>query len=323
MLKDKILELLLKSGGYLSGEELGEKLGVSRAAVWKAIAKLKEQGYHIEAVTNKGYCLKGSSDLLNSAEIQHKLQTSIIGQKVYFFDYTTSTNDEARKLAIAGEAEGALIIAESQTAGKGRLGRQWVTLPGTGIWMSLILRPDIAPIEASRLTLLAGLCVCKAVRKCTGLEALIKWPNDVYIHNKKICGILTEMNSELDKVHFIILGIGINVNVEVFPEELRNVATSLQIEAGHPFIRKEIVQAFLEFFEKAYFQYVNKGPNADFIEEYESLCMTIGHFVHVLSRTPFDGKAVGIDKEGELIVEKENGERVVVFSGEVSIRNIE
>ena len=224
----KILEELKKTESYISGEELGEKLGVSRAAIWKGIQKLKEQGYEIEAVSNKGYHIVRNQDLYNGIEIEEVCNTTKIAKEVYFYEQTDSTNNCIRKLAKEGKKEGVVAVAEIQTAGKGRRGKGWQSPKGTGIWMSMLLTPNITPPEAPVLTLLAGLAVCRAVRQQTGLTAMIKWPNDILISNKKICGILTELYAEMDSVHFVITGIGINVNTEVFPEELQKTATSLK-----------------------------------------------------------------------------------------------
>lgn len=320
---ETLLEMLKKSNDYLSGEELGEKLGVSRAAIWKMIAKLKAMGYEIESSTKKGYRLFSLPDLLNQVEVQDGLNTKKIGHTIVFYEETTSTNDMARKLAEEGYPDGTVVIAEQQTGGKGRMGRQWKSQKGTGIWMSILLRPDIPPKSASKLTLIAGLCVCKAVRSVTGLEAGIKWPNDVLIGNKKICGILTEMNAEMDQIHSIVVGIGINVNITEFPDELQQKATSLYLASGKKFSRKEILQKTLEEWEIAYQEYQKDQNLNAFYQEYETYCITLNQEVQVIAKEPFFGKAIGLNPEGELIVEKENGEKVVVFSGEVSIRKQE
>ncbi len=316
----RLLRLLKESNDYISGSELGERLQVSRSAVWKEIKKLKEEGYVIDAVTNKGYLLKKEPDILRAENITEELDTVFMGQNVYCVKETTSTNDEVRRLALAGAPEGTLVTAESQNAGKGRLGRRWESPKGDGIWMSVLLKPDILPTKASKLTLIAGLSVCRAVRKVTGLPADIKWPNDVLIHGKKFVGILTEMNAEMEKVNFIIVGIGINVNIENMPREIENAATSLQIEGGRRYDRVSIIKEVMSEFERCYLSYVSDNSFVSFLEEYEALCITLGRDVNVLGRNPFSGKAVSVNKDGELIVEREDGTRETVFSGEVSIR---
>lgn len=316
----KVLKLLKETNGYLSGEELGKKLNVSRTAVWKAISKLKEEGYEIEAVTNKGYRLIHEGDILNESEIKQNLNTKYLGQKVCCYDEVDSTNNVARKLALEGYPQGTIVLTKRQNAGKGRMGKIWNSPESGGIWMSMILMPHMQPKEAPLFTLTAGLCVCKAIRKITGLNAEIKWPNDILIKGKKICGILTEMNAEMEKINFIIIGIGINVNIDCFPEELSNVATSLEIESKRKWKRKEIIKELLIEFEKYYELYQQNNDFTIFLDDYKKLCVTIGKNVHVFAKEAFDGKAIDVTKEGELIVEKENGEITVVFSGEVSIR---
>ena len=318
----KILEELKKTESYISGEELGEKLGVSRAAIWKGIQKLKEQGYEIEAVSNKGYHIVRNQDLYNGIEIEEVCNTTKIAKEVYFYEQTDSTNNCIRKLAKEGKKEGVVAVAEIQTAGKGRRGKGWQSPKGTGIWMSMLLTPNITPPEAPVLTLLAGLAVCRAVRQQTGLTAMIKWPNDILISNKKICGILTELYAEMDSVHFVITGIGINVNTEVFPEELQKTATSLKIEKGETISRKNIIMAVIEEFEKIYLQYEKECSFLPFREEYKKYCINVGKELQVLSKQPFIAKGIDITEQGELLVQKQTGEKVVVFSGEVSIRNI-
>ncbi len=318
----KILEELKKTDEYISGEELGERLGVSRAAIWKSIQKLKQKGYIIEAISNKGYYLVPEQDLYNAIEIKEALNTKLIGKQLYFCDEVDSTNNDIRKRAREGEKEGTVVVAEIQTAGKGRRGKTWQSPKGTGIWFSILLRPNITPPEAPLLTLLAGLAVCRAVQQQTGLEAQIKWPNDILIAGKKICGILTELDAEMDSVHFIITGIGINVNIESFPEELQQTATSLKIEKGENISRKKILIAVIEEFEKIYLQYEKECSFLTFREEYKKNCINIGKELKVLSKQPFTAKGIDITEQGELIVEKSTGERVTVLSGEVSIRNI-
>ncbi len=318
----KILEELKKVESYISGEELGEKLGVSRAAIWKGIQKLKEQGYEIEAVSNKGYHIIQNQDLYNGIEIKEVCNTTKIAKEVYFYEQTDSTNNCIRKLAKEGKKEGVVAVAEIQTAGKGRRGKGWQSPKGTGIWMSMLLTPNITPPEAPVLTLLAGLAVCRAIRQQTGLTAMIKWPNDILISNKKICGILTELYAEMDSVHFVITGIGINVNTEVFPDELQKTATSLKIEKGESISRKNMIKAVIEEFEKIYLQYEKECSFLPFREEYKKYCINIGKELQILSKQPFIAKGVDITEQGELLVQKQTGEKVVVFSGEVSIRNM-
>ena len=216
-MKNEILKCLKQTDGYVSGQELCERLGVSRTAVWKVIRQLEAEGYEIEAVRNRGYRLHDSADILNEAEIRAVLTSQWLGQNVKFLEEIDSTNNEAKRNAENGAKDGTLYITESQTGGRGRRGRQWVSPSGSGIWMTLLLRPQINPANASMLTIVAAMAVTMAIRRAvaeTGadVECHIKWPNDVVINKKKVCGILTEMSAELDCIHYVVIGIGINVN---------------------------------------------------------------------------------------------------------------
>jgi len=317
---ETLLTMLKKADGYLSGEKIGEELGISRGGVWKQIKKLREQGYEIHSVPNRGYCLGEHLTLWNGAEIKDGLQTKILGQEVSFWEEVTSTNEKLGQLARKGGKEGLLVVSEIQTAGRGRRGRNWVSPKGTGIWMSLLLRPNLPTFKAPMLTLLAGLAICKSIRKVTGLSAKIKWPNDILIDGKKVCGILTEMDGEMEQIHHIVLGMGINVNMGSFPEALKDIATSLFLETGELVSRKNLVQEILLELEIIYEQYEIAGDFGVFRDEYLSLCQTIGQEITILGKEPFDGIGVDITPQGELLVKKTDGTHVVVYSGEVSVR---
>lgn len=322
-MREKIIQLLNKADDYISGEEISRQLGVSRTAVWKVINHMKEEGYEIESVTRKGYRLISSPDVLNEEELRYNLDTNILGNKIISYDTVDSTNQQAKKIALEGAKEGTIIISEEQTAGKGRRGKYWVSPPNTGIWMSVVLRPDIMPENASMLTLVAGLSVCKAIREITGLEALIKWPNDIVINGKKICGLLTEMNSEIDYVNFVVVGIGINVNTEGFPPELEKMATSLMIEGNKNYERKKIVNKILEIFEIYYKKYLDTEDLTNMIEEYNTCCINIGREVQVISKHKnLQGKVKKITEKGELIITDSQGQDIEVTSGEVSVRGV-
>ena len=211
-MKTEILRMLREADGYISGQELCNKFGVSRTAVWKAINQLKEAGYEIDAVQNKGYILKAAPDIMNQNELKSIMNTSWAGQELLYFDSIDSTNTKAKELAEAGYPNGTLVVSDSQSAGKGRRGRSWESPSGTGIFMTLMLKPDINPNNASMLTLVAALAVAKAISEITGEKALIKWPNDIVMNGKKVCGILTEMSAQFDYINNIVIGIGINVH---------------------------------------------------------------------------------------------------------------
>lgn len=319
----RILELLRRQEGFLSGEDIGRELSITRAAVWKGIKKLREEGYEIEAVTNRGYRLTNPETMYNKRELEQGLKTKTMGQSIYFYEETDTTNNRARELALEGAPEGTLVVAEKQTAGRGRRGKVWESPLGTGIWMSLVLRPQIAPAEASVLTLLCGLATAEAIEAETGLSAGIKWPNDILINGKKAVGILTEMDCEMSEVHFVIPGIGINVNTASFPPEIAEIATSLYLECGKTVSRRCLVHKVLERLEEHYETFLRTGSFAAMLEDYRKHCITLGKEVHVLGREPFFAEALDITPEGELLVRRaDNGKEEVVFSGEVSIRGV-
>lgn len=321
-MKDKVLTFLKEQEEYRSGEEISQKLGVTRAAIWKAIKKLQVDGYEIESSTKKGYKLLNAPNVITPSEIKHNLCTEVLGQEIWYKEEMDSTNNTAKALAREGAKEGLLVIADRQSQGKGRLGRSWASPAGTGIWMSLVLRPHILPRYASQLTLIAGLNMCEAIQEITGLEARIKWPNDIVINGKKVCGILTEMSAEMEGINYIVLGIGVNVNMAYFPEELP-YASSLAREGKKEYSRKEIIKDFLEKFEKDYKAYKKQPDLIAIIERYEKNCITLHKKVKLLmSNEELIAKATGINSEGELIVILEDGSSKVVASGEVSVRGL-
>lgn len=322
MTKEQILERLRASEGYISGEELSEQLGVSRAAVWKAVNALRDEGYGIDSVTNRGYKLLSVPDILSEAEIKNGLETELLGGTVYALQSVDSTNEEAKRQAQNGAPDGSLIVADVQTGGKGRLGRAWASDPGVGIWMSLLLKPNCAPFEASRITLTSGFAVCRAIRESTGCDAKIKWPNDIVIGSKKVCGILTEMAAEFERVNYIVTGIGINVNTPSFPTEIAHKATSLRLECGQPFSRVILLQAVLKKFEILYRRFLT-DLGEGMLDEYKSLCVTLGRRVTVQGfKGGQSGTAVDITPGGELVVEDAEGRRFEVGSGEVVVQGI-
>ncbi len=318
----RILEILRQEEGFLSGEEIGKRLDISRAAIWKGIKKLREEGYEIEAITNKGYRLILHDTMYNEKEIALGLATKKLGSPIYFYKTTDTTNGRLRDIAAEGEKEGAIAVAEQMTAGRGRRGRPWEAPAGSGIWLSILLRPSILPSEASILTLVTGLAVSKAIEEETGLTVGIKWPNDIMLNGKKLVGILTEMECEMQETHFVIVGIGINVNTTEFPAGLKKTATSLYRESGRAFSRKKILQRVLEKFETLYEELLECHCSfTPFLERYKERCITLGQEVQVLGKETFYAKAVDITPEGELVViRKDTGAREVVFSGEVSVR---
>lgn len=322
-MKEEILRLLRSADGYISGQELCNRFGVSRTAVWKAINQLKEAGYEIEAQQNKGYKLMAAPDLMTEAEIKSLMHTDWVAKEVLYFDTIDSTNIKAQELAEKDYPSGTLVVADKQESGKGRRGRSWVSPSGTGIFMTLMIKPDINPNNASMLTLVAALAVAKAITSVTGEEALIKWPNDIVINGKKVCGILTEMNAQFDYINHIVVGIGINVHNESFPEEISQMASSLMIEAGGKrFHRAQIIAETMSYFEQYYDTFLKTQDLSALVREYDELLVNRNKSVRVLDpKEPFDGKAMGITPKGELIVDTWES-RKLVSSGEVSVRGI-
>ncbi len=322
-MKTEILEILRNSEGYVSGQQLCEKFQVSRTAVWKVIEQLKEEGYQIEAIRNKGYHLKESPDILSSANLESMMRTAWAGRSVLSFDTVDSTNIQAKKLGEKDGAHGLLVVAESQTAGKGRRGRNWQSPPGNSIYMSILLRPRIAPNKAPMLTLVMAQSAAEAVREVAGADVGIKWPNDLVLNKKKVCGILTEMSAEVDYIHYVVIGIGINVNEESFPEEISRTATSLRIESGRKYRRAELIAALMQRFEENYEMFMRTEDLSGIRQSYNSLLVNRGCGVRVLEPgKEYDGRALGIRDTGELLVQKPDGTVAEVYAGEVSVRGI-
>lgn len=321
-MKAAILQALRETNGYVSGQELCERFGVSRTAVWKAINMLKERGYEIESVTNKGYRIVSEPDIMDADELRSIWSAKWMGQEIKYFDSVDSTNVRAKLLAEEGYPSGTLVVANEQTAGKGRRGRIWDSEKDTGIFMTMMLKPDINPSRASMLTLIAALAQAKALRDITGEDVRIKWPNDVVLNGKKIVGILTEMSAQFDYINHIVIGNGINVNTTSFPEELQDMATSLFLETGKKFKRAEIIAKTWEYFEQFYEIFLETEDLSALMKEYNALLVNMHKGVKVLDpKEPFEGKAMGITKNGELIVDTWEC-RKLVSSGEVSVRGI-
>lgn len=321
-MKATILKLLKESDGYLSGQELCDSLQVSRTAVWKVIKQLQTEGYQIEAVRNRGYHLVEVADVMTTAELKSRMDGEF-GSSLEYCVEVDSTNNRAKRLAEEGTPEGTLVVAESQTAGKGRRGRMWVSPKGTGIWMSLVLRPNIAPSGASILTLVAALAVAAGIEEVTGLKAEIKWPNDIVIRGKKVCGILTEMSAELEDIHYVVIGMGINANMEAMPEEIREKATSLFMESGVKVNRGQVIASVMRAMEEYYRTFQKTGDLSLLMREYEEKLANKGNEVTVFAPSgEYRGVSLGIDKTGELLVQLDDGTISRVVSGEVSVRGI-
>lgn len=324
-MKTEILTMLRETDGYISGQELCDRFGVSRTAVWKVINGLKEEGYEIDSVSRKGYRLQSAPDILSESEIKSRMHTKWLGQNVVYFDETDSTNTQAKRLVEEGAEEGTLVVADMQTAGKGRRGRIWQQRPGEMISMTFILKPEFAPDKASMLTLLAAHSVAVAIEKTTGLSVQIKWPNDIVIHKKKAVGILTEMSLSLeqDSIHYVVVGIGINVNLTVFPEDIMEMATSLYLESGSRVNRSELISSVLSYFEQDYEDFLQTQDLTGILEDYNTHLVSMDTEVRVLDpKGEYTGISRGMNSSGELMVEKEDGSIVNVYAGEVSVRGL-
>lgn len=329
-MKKEILQILRENRDtFVSGQTLCETFGVSRQAVWKNMAALKECGYEIESVPKKGYRLLAEPDTLNAPDILSRLPENGICKKVECFERIDSTNTKAKQLAEQGEPEGTLIITQEQFAGRGRRGREWKAEKGSGIWMTLLLRPRIRPEKVTGVTLLAAMAVSKGIEEVTAVRPMIKWPNDIVMGKRKVCGILTEMSAELSSIHYLVVGIGINVNNREFPEEISQIASSVYLETGKKVNRNELAAAVIKHFGKYYELFMKEQDLSCVVEEYNAMLANKDKEVKIYygmqetaEESSIDtGVARGIDKEGSLIVEIDGKEKKIV-SGEVSVRGL-
>jgi BirA family transcriptional regulator, biotin operon repressor / biotin---[acetyl-CoA-carboxylase] ligase len=322
-LKEVMIKLLKQSRDYISGESLSRQLGVSRSAVWKTIQSLRQDGYPIEAVTNRGYRLDQSADILNETELELLRDDPAIAgfiRKVCFAQMTDSTNQMAKEAAIKNWPSGSLFVAEIQTSGRGRRGRSWLSDHEQGLWFTILLRPEGSPDRLARITLFMGLCTAEALRGL-GVAAGIKWPNDLVSLStgKKMGGILTETTFEEQTPVAVVAGIGLNVNTESFPPELSDVATSFMLDSGRRCRRIDVLNSVLQEMAS---RYPDFNVRDDWLSEYRADCVTLGQEVQVVcgDGTRLDGLATDLDPAGELIIQDAAGNLHIVRSGEVSIR---
>lgn len=315
---EKILKIFRESlENYVSGEDISQKLGISRAAIWKHIEKLREKGYDFIASPHLGYRLSHIPDRLYPEEIKFGLNTKIIGKNIVYYDVIDSTNTKCRELAEKNYPQGTVVISEGQTKGKGRLSRHWISPRYKGIYFSVILKPDILPTQVPKMTLLAAVSVANAIRKLTALQTLIRWPNDILVNGKKLCGILTEMNAEADRVNFIILGIGINASTKM--SELPNGATSLAEEGAKDISRVELFKKILMELEAHYILFTKQGF-APIVRELQNLSAILGSRVKIISHNEkIEGQAQGIDADGALIIRLDNGFQRKILAGDVEL----
>jgi len=323
--KDQLLACLKEGkGNWISGELLGERLYISRTAIWKHIGALKEDGYVIESSRKRGYLLREIPDALLQNEIRENLKTRILGKSnIYHFNSTDSTNVMAEHFASEGAAEGDIVVAEYQTQGKGRKGRSWFSPAGEGIYVSIILRPRISPHEAPKLTLMASVAIAEAIAACVPVDAAIKWPNDILIAGKKVAGILTEIKAEIDKIHHVVVGVGINVNTsyESFPLDIRDNATSLFRETGNKISRTFILKTCLECLEKQYEILQNQGFTP-ILEQWKQLSEMAGKKITVdVLDTSYAGIVEDVNEDGYLIIRDQEGNTRRIVSGDVFLHN--
>jgi BirA family transcriptional regulator, biotin operon repressor / biotin---[acetyl-CoA-carboxylase] ligase len=318
----KILSALRANPDGASGAQLAEQLGISRAAIWSRIEELRKLDYDIEASPHFGYRLVSSPDALHADDLLARLgKTKVIGRDIRVFEQTTSTNDVIEKLARDGVKEGVVVFAESQTRGRGRLGRKWISPAHKGLWFSILLRPDLRPQETTQLTVASATALRRAIQTETGLKPEIKWPNDILVGGKKIAGILTELSAELDKVRYVILGIGIDVNLNAneLPAELRKTATSLKIESDEIISRAELAVAVLRELDLDYAR-ICGGKFSAVADEWEAHCATIGKNVTVhIGDRKIRGRAESLDDDGALLLRTEHGHLERIIGGDVTL----
>lgn len=316
MKTDEVLNLLRENKErYFSGEEISKKLKVSRSAVWKEMQSLRKLGYEIEAQPHLGYRLLSVPDRMFADELKHELHTQFIGQQIFSYESLDSTNDAAFLMGEQGAKEGVCVFAEYQKKGRGRLGRQWVSPKHRNIILSVLLRPALIPQEVSKLTLACVVSVIRAIQKTTGKTLGIKWPNDIYYEGKKVGGILTEMSAESDRINFIVVGIGINVNSSV--SELPETAISLKEIAGHEINRIEFAQLLLTELESDYLRLKN-GQFDSLAKDWEEFSVTSGQrVIATLFGRKVEGQAVGIDRDGALWIRQDNGLQEKIVAGDV------
>ncbi len=320
--RKKLLDLFSEANGdFISGQKISDILGCSRTAVWKHIEDLRKEGFELEAVRRLGYRIVSTPDKITENEIRLGLKTNTLGQTIHFQEEVTSTQKIAHQLAHEGAKEGTLVVAELQTAGRGRMDRTWFSPKGTGVWMSLILRPPIPPQKTPQLTLLSAVAIAQAIQEVTGLVPDIKWPNDILMNGKKCVGILTELQADPDRVHSVIIGMGLNVNHEreQFPEEIRDIATSLAIEKGEKINRARLIQEVMLKLETLYRQYLQHGFMPIKLL-WEGYAISIGK--EITARTlngTIRGWARGITEEGVLILEDHDGAIHYIHSADISV----
>ena len=326
MSREKVLSLLREHPDQsLSGEAMSRQLGVSRAAVWKAIEALRQEGYVISSAPNRGYCLQSAPDRVREGELAGPLAGCLVGSQLACLDVIDSTNTECKRRAMAGAPEGLVVLAEEQTGGRGRLGRSFQSPRGCGLYLSALLRPHVEPAAVTDFTAWVAVAVCDGIEAACGVRPQIKWTNDLVLNGKKLCGILTELGleSESNDLDYLITGIGINVNhtPEDFDSEVRPIATSLAQELGHPVRRAQLAVEIIRALDRMYAQFPQNKQ--EYLERYRADCLTVGKQVQLITPAAREEAfAVAIDDDFRLVVEYPDGRRAALSAGEVSVRGM-
>ncbi len=316
-MQERIIQFLKESDGYISGEEMSQRLKMSRAAIWKHMQELRSQGYEIAAVPHLGYQLVTCPDKLLGYEIQSGLNTKVLGKKIVVLDTVTSTMDEAFRLGMEQCPEGTVVVAEAQSKGRGRLGRVWASPKARGLYFSFVLRPSLPLNQLSQLTLMSAVALAEAIEGISDLRPLIKWPNDILLENRKLAGILTELRAESDQVKFVVVGIGLNVNAS--PHQLPSGSSSLKIAAGRTFERVQVFQAILRSLEKWYSKLLHHDF-AQVMEEWKKRSATLNKRIRITDPAGIiEGQAIDLDEDGALLIRKDNGLIVKKTAGDVLI----
>lgn len=322
-MKAAILKMLREADGYVSGQEICAEFGVSRTAVWKVVRQLQEEGYQVEAVRSKGYRIVDAPDVMTAEEVKSQIDTEWAGRNVIYYPETDSTNLRIKQLGDEGAPHGTLVVADRQTKGRGRRGRSWESPGSSCIYMSLLLRPDMAPDKAPMLTLVMACSAAEGIMDCADAEVRIKWPNDLIVGGKKLVGILTEMSTQIDYINHVTIGVGINVNIKEFPEEIKETATSLYLETGTAIKRAPVIAAVMRHFEEDYKVFMQTEDMSGLMEKYSRLLINKDREVVILGReSQYTARAEGISRTGELIVRREDGTIENIRAGEVSVRGI-
>jgi BirA family biotin operon repressor/biotin-[acetyl-CoA-carboxylase] ligase len=320
--KHKLLQCLKQTPRqWVSGQQISNQLGITRAAIWKHIRYLKDEGHIIESAPRKGYRLEKAADLMADHDIQACLHTQVIGRpELICLSQTDSTNLQAKNLAARGAPEGTVVVAEAQTNGRGRRGRTWFSPAGKSIYASIVLRPSMAPAQAPQITLMTAVAVAHALQDTTGLKVEIKWPNDILIAHKKVAGILTEISTEMDAIDYVVVGLGLNVNITDadMPSDIQSIATSVQMQIGRQFPRSQLLCKILQHFESSY-ETLKQDGFKPIIDQWRLMSDIIGQQVYVdMLAFGYTGIVENVDDDGVLILKDRNGQRHRIFSGDVT-----